>query len=258
MADTCKSFLIPKVCGFRRAAAFLAVTLKEKTTREKYEDYCELFQERNEYLSFISNANRLKVTFQKWGKRKSTEKGIYIQAFNPKKFESLSTEEKNKHVFDNCESCQNNPELQRNFEANIKYSHKKNIIDENVSIDAATKTISSKEKKTLKDCTNIIYERINKPFEKKYGISFADSMAESKTFKLEKIATKYEKKKEKRRIIKQVTQKIEKDWESGAVERFVNIYFYFYMYIFHQHWAIRMHMYSSVSNKREDGWGGGV
>ena len=220
---------IPKVCGFRRAAAFLAVTLKEKTTREKYEDYCELFQEKNEYLSFISNANRLKVTFQKWGKRKSTEKGIYIQEFNPQKFESLSTEEKNKHVFDNCESCQNIPELQRNFEANIKYTHKKNIIEENV--DSATKCISSKEKKTLKECTNIIYERINEPFEKKYGISFADSMAESKKFKLEKIATKYEKKKEKRRIIKQVTQKIEKDLESGAVERFVNIYFY--MYIFH-------------------------
>ena len=63
---TCKSFLKLKTCGFRRTAAFFVVSSKQlceekSTIHEKYEEYCLMFEENIEYISFISNANRLKV-----------------------------------------------------------------------------------------------------------------------------------------------------------------------------------------------------
>ena len=69
--NTCKSFLKLKTCGFRRTVAFFVVSWKQLceengTTHEKYEDYCFMFEENIEYISFISNANRLKMLFQKW------------------------------------------------------------------------------------------------------------------------------------------------------------------------------------------------
>ena len=72
---SCKSFLNPKTCGFRRTAVVFVTSSKQLCEEngsncEKYEEYCSMFGENIEYVSFISNANRLKVLFQKWGKRK--------------------------------------------------------------------------------------------------------------------------------------------------------------------------------------------
>ena len=70
----CKSFLKLKTCGFRRTTAFFVVSSKQLceengTIHEKCEEYCLMFEENIEYISFISNANRLKALFQKWGKK---------------------------------------------------------------------------------------------------------------------------------------------------------------------------------------------
>ena len=49
-------------------------------------------------------------------------------------------------------------------------------------------------------------------------------MANIKELNIEKKPTKYQKKKEKRKIVRDVKEKIKKDWESDVVERFVNTY----------------------------------
>ena len=87
-------------------------------------------------------------------------------------------------------------------------------------------TSSSITAKILKKDTKEIYNLVNLPFEKKYGISFAESMTNLKELKIEKKSTKYEKKRKKKRIVRDVKQKIEKDWESDAVERFVFLLYF--------------------------------
>ena len=72
--DTCKSFINPKTCGFRRTAAFLVASSKElceenKTKQDKFEEYCSLFEEEYDFPSFITSANRLKAILQKWEKK---------------------------------------------------------------------------------------------------------------------------------------------------------------------------------------------
>ena len=189
-----------------------------------------MFEENIEYISFISNANRLKLLFQKWGKRKSEERSRYIETFHPKIYKKLSGDKKNEHSFDNCESCEKHfSEMQSILELNFKSSiHKKTTVKENVFAAAKSCSSSSFKAKTLKENTMEIYKVINQPFEKKCGISFAESITSLKELSIVKKCTKYQKKKEKRKIVKEVTQKIEKDWESDAVERFVNItYIYF-------------------------------
>ena len=86
-------------------------------------------------------------------------------------------------------------------------------------------TSSSFKAKSLQENTQQIYNLLNKPFEKKYGISFAENMTNLNELNIEKKSTKYQKQKEKRRIVKQVKKPSKKDWESDVVERFV-LYIY--------------------------------
>ena len=53
-----------------------------------------MFEENIEYISFISNANRLKALFKKWGKRKSGERLRYIETFHPNIYKYLSNDKK--------------------------------------------------------------------------------------------------------------------------------------------------------------------
>ena len=127
-------------------------------------------------------------------------------------------EKKLGHTFFQCSSCEDNfVDIQQSFEVNLKANiHVKITAKENVS--AAVKSISLKNK-SLKENTKEIYNAINTPF--KYGISFAESITSLKEVNIQKKCTTYQKKKERRSIIKDVTEKIEKDWESNAVERLV-------------------------------------
>ena len=97
--NICKSFLKLKTCGFRRTTAFFVVSSKQLceedgTIHEKYEEYCLMFEENIEYISFISNANKLEVLFQKWGKRKSGERLRYIETYHPKIYKHLANDKK--------------------------------------------------------------------------------------------------------------------------------------------------------------------
>ena len=94
--NTCKSFLKLKTCGFRRTAAFFVVSSNQLCEENGtiHEEYCLMFEESIEYISFISNANRLKVLFQKWGKRKSGERLRYVETFQPKIYKNLSNDKK--------------------------------------------------------------------------------------------------------------------------------------------------------------------
>ena len=85
--------------------------------------------------------------------------------------------------------------MQATFEINLNPTkHSKNMDGENVF--AAIKTSSSFKAKTLKVNTQQIYNLVNKPFEKKYGISFAESITNLKELNIEKKSTKYKKEKE--------------------------------------------------------------
>ena len=120
------------------------------------EEYCSIFIENVEYVSFISSANRLKLLFQKWGKRKSGECLKYIETFHPIKYQKLSSNDKREHSLINCKSCAKYfSNVQATFEINLNPTkHSKNM-------DGAIKTSSSFKAKTLKENTQQIYNLAN-------------------------------------------------------------------------------------------------
>ena len=170
----------------------------------------------NMFLLYQVQTN-LNYYFKSGGKRKSGERLKYIETFHPIKYQELSSNDKREHSLINCKSCAKYfSNVQATFEIYLNPTkHSKNMDGE---------TSSSFKTETLKENTQQIYNLVNKPFEKKYGISFAESITNLKELNIEKKSTKYEKKKEKRRIIREVKENIEKDWESDAVERFVYTY----------------------------------
>ena len=86
--------------------------------------------------------------------------------------------------------------MQSTLELNIKSNiHKKTTVNkENVFAAVKSCSSSSFKAKTLKENTMQIYNAINQPFEKKYGISFAESITSLKELNIAK--------KEKRKIVK--------------------------------------------------------
>ena len=228
-----KSFLEPRTCGFYRTAAFLAINKAEeknddddenipRTLAERHEEFCLVFEEDIEQKLFMASANRLKKVFQKWGKSKKDERAAYISKFHPKKYKNLPPNSKVGHTLENCIGCQDTSflEMQSTFPVNVKaINHTKASKDNPFT--AARVRISAGKENDIKEYTRKIYNVVNEPFEKTFGVSFAEGITGMKEIKIVKKPSAYEKKKEKRKIITQVKKNLERDWESIAVERYV-------------------------------------
>ena len=228
-----KSFLEPKTCGFYRTAAYLVANKEElcgigekniqKSLTERYDEFCALFKEDIEYKFFMVSANRLRKSFQSWGKTKKEKRATYISNFHPKIYEKLPENKKVEHTLENCKGCQdiNFLETQSTFPVNSKAMKNSIISRENpFNVSAAINTNMTKAKeKDVKKCTKKIYDLVNEPFKRSFGISFAEGITGIKEVNMMRKPSDYQKKKEKRKIITQVKRSMENHWESNAVER---------------------------------------
>ena len=87
--------------------------------------------------------------------------------------------------------------MQSTLELNIKSNIHKKTVKENVFAAVKSCSSSSFKAKTLKENTMQIYNAINHPFEKKYGISFAESNTRLKQLNIAKKCTKYQKRRKR-------------------------------------------------------------
>ena len=76
----------------------------------------------------------------------------------------------------------------------------------------------------LKDSTKRIYNTTNVPFQKTFGVSYAEALTKVPELRLQKRPTKTEKKKERRDHNRKVKENIEKQWQQNDVKRYVYMY----------------------------------
>ena len=196
-----KSFLEPNTCGFYRTAAFLVINKEEKgddenqphrTLGERYDQYCSIFED-IEYKLFMSSTNRLKNVIQKWGKSKKDERDSYISTFHPKIYNSLPHNIKVGHTLQNCKGCKdvNFLEMQSRFPVSLKAVKHLKASKEN-PFNAAKMKMKISAGTCINDCTRQIYTIVNQPFEKTFGISFAEGLTAMKEVNLVKKRSAYE------------------------------------------------------------------
>ena len=226
-----KSLLDPQTCGFIRVAAYYICIHKpffrnndkeNSKVTNSYEHFCEfltLYDTDADYKIFQKCGGRLKSVMLKWGKQKSKERNIYIETFNPEAWSKLSSSKK-EHSWINCKGCEKYyPSIQAKFPVNSK-SHIKKAA-ENLFFKAKHLRIN---KNVLQDSTREIFNSINKPFEKTFGVSFTESLTSLKEINIVKQPTAVEKKMQKREIVQNMKRGIENDLQTTAVERFVYKY----------------------------------
>ena len=136
------------------------------------------------------------------GKSKKDERAAYISKFHPKIYKSLSQNSKVGHTLENCKECYvmiSFLEMQSRFPVNLKAM--KHLKASNANpFNAARMRISTAKEKTIKDCTRKIYNIVNEPLKKTFGVSFAEGITGMKEANIVKKTSAYEKKKEKRNI----------------------------------------------------------
>ena len=98
-----------------------------------------------------------------------------------------------------------------------KYKNKKSIITESAKLYLSTST--------LKDCTNILCENINKKYQTAFVVNLADILVETQVG-LEKKATQVQEKREKRSPAKAFASNMEMSWNeilvTGTILRKMN------------------------------------
>ena len=110
--------------------------------------------------------------------RNSGERLKYIETFHPREYQKLLSNGQREHSLIEWKGCESKfSNEQATLAVNLNPKHNKNMDIENVFAI------------TLKENTQQIYNIVNKPFEKKYGISFAESMTNIKELNQNKKGT---------------------------------------------------------------------
>ena len=201
-------------CGFARVVvkhSFVKPTGKVEYDHDnRLRNYLAVFQGHQERYevdkqSFVKRSKSLVHHFGKW--KLKTNKDKYTEHFSPNNWEKLTEYEKKQHTRSNCEACdvhhfsfqslfplwnqKENSITQQGFHKNINSHILKPSCSGNVKV----------TKKAIKTatCTSQIYEIINTPFKKIFGVTFAKAQTTVSELGLEDKKSHAEKKKERRK-----------------------------------------------------------
>ena len=201
-------------CGFARVVvkhSFVKPTGKVEYDHDnRLRNYLAVFQGHQERYevdkqSFVKRSKSLVHHFGKW--KLKTNKDKYTEHFSPNNWEKLTEYEKKQHTRSNCEACdvhhfsfqslfplwnqKENSITQQGFHKNINSHILKPSCSGNVKV----------TKKAIKTatCTSQIYEKINTPFKKIFGVTFAKAQTTVSELGLEDKKSHAEKKKERRK-----------------------------------------------------------
>ena len=167
---------------------------------------------RIDYRQFQRSLQTLKQIFSRWGRDKAGEKQRYMSTFSATNWTKLSMAKKEQHTFSKCKGCFHSfTEIQGMFP--VKSPKFKNAANENPFY------IAKNLPKILGDSTKIIYNSVNKPFERTFGVSFAEAQTKVPELHLQFKKIKYERKAELRQTYTKVKKTIQERWNETSVER---------------------------------------
>lgn len=212
-------------CGFARVAVKQSFT--NPTGKVEYDQdirlkkYLTVFEghlERYEVdkHSYDKRSKSLVHHFGKW--KLKTNKDKYTEHFSPGNWEKLSYYEKKQHTRTNCEACythhfpfqslfpmwnfKENSITQQGIQKIIKSRVLKPSCRGNVKV----------TKKALKTVTSQIYEKINAPFKKTFGVTFAKAQTNVPKLGLQDKKSHAEMKKERRKKSRVDKSCIQEKW----------------------------------------------
>ena len=229
------SFIHPLTCGFAKCAAHFVLSknftedktenIKQNQARaflHRYEVFKDIFKDREdafdvEYKTFLKNLQALRKCMTKWSRNgNSQEKKTYLETFALEKWQKLSNAKKEQHSLSKCKGCYHHfPEVQAMFP--VKSNFHKTSAKENPFFQA--KNLPKITGTALKDSTKKIYNCVNKPFEKTFGLSFAEAQTKVPDINLQQKPTKLARKQELRTTYQKVKSQIQEEWNKTSVER---------------------------------------
>ena len=209
-------------CGFARVVvkhSFVKPTGKVEYDHDnRLRNYLAVFQGHQERYevdkqSFVKRSKSLVHHFGKW--KLKTNKDKYTEHFSPNNWEKLTEYEKKQHTRSNCEACdvhhfsfqslfplwnqKENSITQQGFHKNINSHILKPSCSGNVKVTKkAIKTATCTYEKQIEQIEQI-YEKINTPFKKIFGVTFAKAQTTVSELGLEDKKSHAEKKKERRK-----------------------------------------------------------
>ena len=230
------SLVNPLTCGFAKVAAYQITSAPPAFKREpregvnkfkarvlgaQYQEFLHTFRSRQdafkiEYSEFTVRVLKLKETCKKWSRNKPEEKKAYFEEFKTEKWLKLSNAKKQQHTLAQCKGCHHAyTKLQATFPVHSNIM--KQFAKENPFFQA--NNMPKLKPNILSDCTKEIYNTINKPFQRTFGISFGEAQTNVKELNLQMKPSKCERKAELRNMYKKAKRKIEDQWAENSVER---------------------------------------
>ena len=173
-------------CGFARVAAKLSYLKAngkvEYNQEQRWKKYLAIFQgehktryEVDKYV-YTKRSKGLVDHFKRW---KTAKREQYIEHFSPTNWEKLTEHEKRQHCRSNCKACDVHHFSHQSLFP-LWGNKTKSVTDEGVykKINSRVLKLSSAgnvkvTKKALKAATKEVYDRINVPFAKTFGVTFA-------------------------------------------------------------------------------------
>ena len=211
-------------CGFARVAAKLSCLKAngkvEYDQEERLKRYSEIFQGEHkkrfevDKYSFNKRCKSIVLHFNKW---KTVERGKYVEHFSPNNWEKLTEHEKRQHSRLQCKACDvHHFSFQSLFPlwgnkcssiTNQSVYKKANsqVLKESTGNVKVTKT-------ALKAATKEIYENINTPFEKTFGVTFAFAQTSVPELNVQVKKSRAELKREKRNKSRADKNHIQEQW----------------------------------------------
>jgi len=159
--------------------------------------------------------------FSSWNPRKKQEKERYLKTFSISNWRSLPISRKREHSFDNCKGChQYYSEAQSLLP--VKSNRFQGVLKENpflIASNEVPKYSGSLKKGEISATAKALYSKIDKTFQEKYSVSFADALIKVPELGIQKKKSPEDKKKERRAMYRHYKNKVEEEWEKTSLLR---------------------------------------
>ena len=240
------SLIHPHTCGFAKAAIWhftkdVTEKIKRNDSETPYQHRVRSVQVIHECFGQVFTNNKFAVdfkTFQKklpdlrkkfstWNPRKNKERKQYLKAFSADDWKALSVERKSKHSLMDCHGCFHRYSVYQSlFPVQSKqYSGclEKNpaLVAQNIAANTTQNVNNIKStRREYQAGAQKIYDEINPAFQRVFSVPFEQALRTIPSLNLQQKKSPTEKKKERRKQLRQVKTSIEEHWKNTSVIRY--------------------------------------
>ena len=241
------SLIHPHTCGFAKAAIWrftkdVTEKIKRNDSETPYQHRVRSVQVIHQRFSNMFTNNKFAVdfkTFQKklpdlrkkfstWNPRKNKEREQYFKAFSCDNWEALSVERKSEHSLMDCHGCFHRYSVYQSFFP-VQSKQYSGCLQKNPAIMAKNIAASTTQNASTIKCTRReyqegaqrIYDEINPVFQRVFSVPLEQALTTIPSLNLQKKKSPTEKKRERRKQLREAKTSIEEHWKITSVIRYL-------------------------------------